>query len=65
IGGQTYGPYTDDQMRSMLAAGQVSPSAMAWRPGAASWATVSTYPELGAPAASAPPPPPPPPRGDS
>jgi len=65
IGGQTYGPYTDDQMRSMVAAGQVSPNAMAWRPGAASWAAVSTYSELGGSGAAAPPPPPPPPGADS
>ena len=60
IGGQTYGPYTDDQMRTMLAAGQVAASTPAWRPGAAGWAAASTYAELGAGAA---PPPPPPPIG--
>ena len=60
IGGQTYGPYTDDQMRTMLAAGQVAASTPAWRPGAAGWAAASTYAELGA---GATPPPPPPPIG--
>ena len=61
VGGQTYGPYTDEQMRAMLAAGQVAPTTSAWRPGAAGWAAVSTYAELGA--GAAPPPPPPPPVG--
>jgi membrane protease subunit (stomatin/prohibitin family) len=60
VGGQTYGPYTDEQMRAMLAAGQVAPTTSAWRPGAAGWAAVSTYAELGAGAAPPPPPPPPP-----
>ena len=31
----------------MLAAGQVAPTTSAWRPGAAGWAAVSTYAELG------------------
>ncbi len=57
VGGQTYGPYTDDQMRSMIASGQVSADSMAWRPGAAAWAPVASFTELASP--SAPPPPPP------
>lgn len=59
IAGQTYGPYTDDQMRAMLASGQVTPETMAWRPGAPGWAAVATFGEL-AGTAEAPPPPPPP-----
>ncbi len=58
IQGQTYGPYTDSQMHSMLAAGQVAADAQAWRPGAPGWGPVSSFAELG----SAAPPPPPPPR---
>jgi len=58
IGGATYGPYTDEQMKAMLAAGQVLPNALAWRPGAAGWAPLSAYTELGAPGAAPPPPPP-------
>jgi len=59
VGGQTYGPYTDEQMRAMLASGQVAPTTPAWRPGATGWAAVATYAELGAGAAPPPPPPPP------
>ncbi len=65
VAGQTHGPYTDEQMRAMVAAGQVLPSAMAWRPGAAAWAPVSSYAELGGAASAAPPPPPPPPTGEA
>jgi len=59
VAGQTYGPYTDEQMRSMLAGGQIAADAMAWRPGAPGWAAASSYGEL-ALGAGAPPPPPPP-----
>ncbi len=59
VGGQTYGPYTDAQVRSMLAAGQVAAGTPAWRPGATGWAPAESYPELGAGAT----PPPPPPAG--
>ena len=55
IEGKTYGPYTDEALRGMLAAGQVSPQAMAWRPGAAGWATLESL--LGQSAAPPPPPP--------
>ena len=61
VGGQTYGPYTDEALRAMLAAGQVAPDAMAWHPGAAGWAPLASYPGIGQPAAAPPPPPPPPP----
>ena len=56
IDGKTYGPYTDDALRAMVASGQVSPSAQVWRPGAAGWAPLTAFPELGA----TPPPVPPP-----
>ena len=60
IDGKTYGPYTDDALKGMLASGQVAPATQAWRPGAAGWAAVSTYDELAGGGSSAPPPPPPP-----
>jgi membrane protease subunit (stomatin/prohibitin family) len=63
VDGKTYGPYTDDAMKGMLAAGQVAPATLAWCPGAAGWAPVQSYPEFGAPAGAAAPPPPPPPAG--
>jgi membrane protease subunit (stomatin/prohibitin family) len=58
VGGQTYGPYTDSQVRSMLAGGQVAAGTPAWRPGVAGWAPVESYPEFGDGAAAPPPPPP-------
>ena len=60
IDGKTYGPYTDDALRGMLQAGQVTLTTQAWRPGASGWAPLSDFPELGA--AAPPPPPPPPPK---
>jgi membrane protease subunit (stomatin/prohibitin family) len=60
IDGKTSGPYTDDALRSMVISGQVSPTTQAWRPGAAGWAPLDSYSELGL--AMPPPPPPPPPK---
>ena len=54
--GKTYGPYTDDALRSMIQSGQVTLSAHVWKPGSTAWAPITDFPELGA----APPPPPPP-----
>lgn len=62
VDGKTYGPYTDEALKGMLAAGQVAPTTLAWFPGASGWAPVQSYPEFGA-GAGAPPPPPPPPAG--
>jgi hypothetical protein len=61
--GKTYGPYSDDALRQMMASGQVSPSTLAWHPGAAGWAPLQTYSgfEATVPGIAAPPPPPPPP----
>jgi membrane protease subunit (stomatin/prohibitin family) len=61
IDGKTYGPYTDDALRSMVSSGQVAPTTQAWRPGCAGWAAVTDFPELGGGASSMMPPPPPPP----
>ena len=58
--GKTYGPYTDEALKGMLAAGQVALTTLAWCPGASGWAPVQGYPEFGA-GAGAPPLPPPPP----
>jgi len=62
IDGKTYGPYTDDALRTMVQNGQVAPTTQAWRPGAAGWAAVSEFPELGLGSNMMPPPPPPPPK---
>ncbi len=61
IDGKTYGPYTDDALKSMVAAGQVAPGTLAWKPGAAGWAPLSTFEEFAGSSAPAPPTPPPPP----
>ncbi|HVG22955.1 MAG TPA: SPFH domain-containing protein [Thermoanaerobaculia bacterium] len=61
IDGKTYGPYTDDGLKAMVQSGQVAASTQAWRPGAAGWAAIDSYPELGGESSSAMPPPPPPP----
>jgi membrane protease subunit (stomatin/prohibitin family) len=63
IEGKTYGPYTDDAMRSMLQSGQITVATMAWHPGAAAWAQVDSFTELGGGGSAMPlPPPPAPPR---
>jgi membrane protease subunit (stomatin/prohibitin family) len=61
IDGKTYGPYTDDALRSMVSSGQVAATTQAWRPGCAGWAAVTDFPELGGASSMMPPPPPPPP----
>lgn len=61
IDGKTYGPYTDDALRTMVQNGQVAPTTPAWRPGAAGWAPVTEFSELGLGGGAAMPPPPPPP----
>jgi len=61
IDGKTYGPYTDDALKNMIQGGQVASSTQAWRPGAAGWAPLETYSELGLSSGGAMPPPPPPP----
>lgn len=63
VDGKTYGPYTDEALRTMVAAGQVLPSTLAWSPGASGWAPLSSYPGFGGGTSAAPPPPPPAPKG--
>jgi len=60
IDGKTYGPYTDDALKAMVQGGQVAASTQAWRPGAAAWAPLDSYAELGLGSSTMPPPPPPP-----
>ena len=61
VDGKTYGPYSDDAVKGMIASGQVAAGTLAWKPGAAGWAPISTFEELGGASGSAAPPPPPPP----
>lgn len=55
-GGNQQGPVSDDQMRAMVASGQLQPQDSVWRQGMANWAPISSVPELmsggGAPAAA-------------
>ncbi|MEO8054449.1 MAG: SPFH domain-containing protein [Acidobacteriota bacterium] len=63
VDGKTYGPYSDDAVKGMVASGQVAAGTLAWKPGAAGWAPLSSFEELaGGGSAQAPPPPPPPAR---
>jgi len=59
IDGKTYGPYTDDALKTMVQSGQVTASTQAWRPGASGWAPLDTYSELSLGGNAMPPPPPP------
>jgi len=61
VDGKTYGPYSDDAVKGMVASGQVAPATLAWKPGAAGWAPISTFEEFAASGGSAQAPPPPPP----
>ncbi len=61
VDGKTYGPYTDEALRTMVAAGQVLPSTLAWSPGSSGWAPLTSYPGFGGGDAAPPPPPPAPP----
>jgi len=58
VGGRTYGPYSEDQIRRMIQAGEVDPLALAWHPQAPGWAPLNSYSQFGAM-----PPPPPKPLG--
>jgi membrane protease subunit (stomatin/prohibitin family) len=64
VDGKTYGPYSDDAVKGMVASGQVAAGTLAWKPGAAGWAPLSSFEEFAASggSAQAPPPPPPPAR---
>jgi membrane protease subunit (stomatin/prohibitin family) len=61
VDGKTYGPYSDDAVKGMVASGQVAAGTLAWKPGAAGWAPISSFEEFAAAGGSAPAPPPPPP----
>ncbi|MGH9867195.1 MAG: SPFH domain-containing protein [Candidatus Polarisedimenticolia bacterium] len=45
-GGRQSGPFTDEAVRAMVMRGELDPSASAWRPGAAGWAPLKSYPEF-------------------
>ena len=55
-GGQQVGPYSTEQLRQFVAAGQISSGDMVWKDGMAQWAPINTVPEwagaVAAPAAA-------------
>ena len=53
LNGEQKGPFSAEQLRAMLASGEITPDTLAWREGMSEWSRVSTV--LG--------PPPPPPAG--
>lgn len=57
-GGQATGPFSAEQVASMVAAGQVTPATLVWSPGMAQWTAAGQVPALAA--LFTPPPPPPP-----
>ncbi len=46
IQGQTYGPYSHEQLMNMLQSKQIDMSSLVWREGLASWIAVAQCPEL-------------------
>ncbi|MGC8882628.1 MAG: GYF domain-containing protein [Bryobacteraceae bacterium] len=54
-GGQTYGPYPEEEIRRMLSEGRILASDLCWTQGMPQWQPVSQV--FGAPAVPAPPPP--------
>ena len=46
LAGRNFGPYTDQAVREMIATGQIDHGTMAWKPGAAAWAAIASYPEF-------------------
>jgi hypothetical protein len=45
-GGQQVGPYSTEQLRQFVAAGQLNAGDMVWKDGMAQWAALNTVPEL-------------------
>ena len=59
IDGQSKGPYTQAQVRDMLARGEISPQTLAWYDGQAEWTAVGQLLGVAAGGAAIPPTPPP------
>ncbi|WP_028583242.1 TIGR00266 family protein [Desulfogranum mediterraneum] len=57
VNGQSQGPYSQEQLRQTLAAGQLEPSLLVWQEGYSDWVPASQIPELTLPGSNAPPPP--------
>jgi len=54
VKGEQRGPYSLEQVRTMLAEGRLPPDTLVWKPGMANWAPVGRVAELAAPASRAP-----------
>ncbi len=54
VKGEQRGPYTLEQVRAMIAKGQLPADALVWRPGMANWAPWESVPELVTPAGRGP-----------
>lgn len=57
--GQQAGPYTADQLRQMIAAGNVTRTTYVWKAGMGGWEQAANVPEIAALFGAVPPPPPP------
>ncbi|MDA1014106.1 MAG: SPFH domain-containing protein [Planctomycetota bacterium] len=60
VNGQTTGPFTDQQLSSMVAQGQFTANSMVWSAGMSGWSQAGQVGQLANVFASSPPPPPPP-----
>ena len=58
-GGNTFGPFSEDQLRSMVAGGQVDGATLMWRPGMTGWQPAGQLAEIAGLFGRTPPPPPP------
>ena len=56
VSGQTYGPFSVDQLRAMIPTGQFSAKTMVWTAGMANWAEATSVPDLSMLFMPAPPP---------
>jgi len=54
VKGEQRGPYSLEQVRTMLAEGRLPPDTLVWKPGMANWAPIGSVAELAAPAGRAP-----------
>lgn len=61
--GQTFGPYSQEQLAQGIARGEVSASSLVWTAGFAAWTPAGQVPQLASLFGPPPPPPPPPPKG--
>ena len=59
VSGERKGPFSQDQLASLVETGQVSQETMVWKTGMADWAKASSIAEFASVLSSIPPPPPP------